>query len=86
MSAAAFSSPITMDNLNNMLSEGISSVEKDMESQIQEVKNSGGNLNPADMLKLQIAAGKYTNIIQMETGLVKMLTDTMKQVAMNIGQ
>ena len=79
---AALNSGITFDYINNSVASVVQSREADLKGQISKL---GANPSTADLLNLQQQIQQWTMVTQIQSTLVKEISDAMKGVIQKAG-
>lgn len=83
---AFFAAPsnFTFETVTNTLGNSIGQMEQQMYAQLSELEN---NPNPSeqDMVIFQTNMQLWSNLINMESSIIKVYGDTMKQIVTNMG-
>ncbi len=77
-------SNFNIDNVSNSFGQGTQQLEDSLDSMMQKIQTEA-NPSTGDLLMLQSVLAKYQSIVQSETNVVKLLGDSLRSIATNIG-
>lgn len=80
----AFPSQFNLNNVTNMIGGGLSGVENSMMQMLQQIQ-SEPNPSMTDLLAFQMNLQVYSSMIQLDSSIIKIYGDTMKQIVVNTG-
>lgn len=84
MSLPMFASNFTLDSVTTQLGNALQPEEMNLNAELQQLQ-SNPNPSQQDLVIFQATMQIWTNLIQMESSIVKVYGDTMKQVVTNMG-
>ena len=76
---------LTFTSLTGSMSNAISQQESQLQTTLQQIQADGSNVSQGTLVAFQARLQLWSSLIQMESSIVKVYGDTMKQVVSNMG-
>jgi type III secretion protein F len=76
---------LTFTGITQTMSNAISQQEAQLQTTLQQIQSDGSNLSQSQLVAFQARLQLWSSLIQMESSVVKVYGDTMKQVVSNMG-
>ena len=75
---------LNLTEISGTMTNAISQQSANIMSQLNNIQADGANVNPAQLVQMQAYIELWSSMIELESGIVKVYSDTMKQVVTNI--
>ena len=77
---------LDLTDISSTMTNAIAQQSSNIMGQLQQIQSDGANVSPAQLVQMQAYIQLWSSLIELESSIVKVYSDTMKQVVTNIAQ
>ena len=78
------SNAVDLTSMVDPINNGLAQLEQDMEAMLQDIQNNP-TPSQAELLQFQTMVAMWSNLVQLESSVIKQYGDAIKQVVINTG-
>jgi len=75
---------LNLTDVSGTMTNAIAQQSSNIMSQLNSIQSDGANVSPAQLVQMQAYVQLWSSMIELESSIVKVYSDTMKQVVTNM--
>lgn len=84
MTVASAQVGLDLTDISGTMTNAIAQQSSNIMSQLNSIQADGANISPAQLVQMQAYVQLWSSLIELESSVVKVYSDTMKQVVTNM--